>query len=285
MIVVTGATGHYGPLAIEELLARGVPAGQIVAIARDPGKAAGLAERGVQVRQADYTDPESLAAAFAGAEKLLFVSGSEAGQRIPQHRNVVDAARAAGVRLIAYTGILNADTTTMVLAGEHKATEAMIRESGLPYVFLRNTFYLEVYTANLGQAVEHGAIVDAVGDGRISGATRADLAAAGAVVLTTEGHENQAYELGGEPAFTLTELAEEVSRQSGRTVAYRNLSQPEYTDFLTSVGLPRPVAEIFADASVGASRDELFTDSGDLPRLLGRPTTPLADAVAAALKG
>ncbi|MEE6261847.1 SDR family oxidoreductase [Plantactinospora sonchi] len=285
MIVVTGATGHYGPLAIEELLARGVPAGQIVAIARDRGKAAGLAARGVQVRQADYTDPESLATAFAGAEKLLFVSSSAAGERLPQHRNVVDAARAAGIRLIAYTSILNADTTTMILAGEHKATEALIRESGLPYVFLRNTFYLEVYTAGLGQAVEHGAIVDAVGDGRISGATRADLAAAGAVVLTTEGHENQAYELGGEPAFTLAELADEVSRQSGRTVAYRNLSQPEYTDFLTSVGLPRPAAELYADASVGASRGELFTDSGDLPRLLGRPTTSLADAVAAALKG
>jgi NAD(P)H dehydrogenase (quinone) len=285
MIVVTGATGHYGPLAIEELLARGVPAGQIVAVARDPRKADALAARGVQVRRADYTDPESLAGALSGAEKLLFVSGSEVGQRVAQHRNVVDAAKAAGIRLIAYTSILNADTTGIRLADEHRATEAMIRESGVPFVLLRNTFYMEVYTATLRQAVEHGAIVDATGDGRISGATRADLAAAAAVVLTTEGHENRTYELGGEPAFTMADLAAEASRQSNRPVAFRNLSQSEYVDFLTKVGLPREAAEVYADASVGASRGELFTDSGDLPRLLGRATTPLAEAVAVALKG
>jgi len=285
MIVVTGATGHYGPLAIEELLARGVPAGQIVAVARDPRKADALAARGVQVRRADYTDPESLASALSGADKLLFVSGSEVGQRVAQHRNVVDAAKAAGIRLIAYTSILNADTTGIRLADEHRATEAMIRESGVPFVLLRNTFYMEVYTATLRQAVEHGAIVDATGDGRISGATRADLAAAAAVVLTTEGHENRTYELGGEPAFTMADLAAEASRQSNRPVAFRNLSQSEYVDFLTKVGLPREAAEVYADASVGASRGELFTDSGDLPRLLGRATTPLAEAVAVALKG
>ncbi|ROT26574.1 SDR family oxidoreductase [Micromonospora sp. HM5-17] len=284
MIVVTGATGHYGPLAIEELLARGVPAGQIVAAARDPQKATALAARGVQVRRADYTDPESLASALSGAEKLLFVSGSEVGQRVPQHRNVVEAATAAGVRLIAYTSILNADTTGIRLADEHRATEAMIRDSGVPYVLLRNTFYLEVYTAALPQAVEHGALVEATGDGRISAATRADLAAAAAVVLTTEGHENRVYELGGAPAITLAELAAEASRQSGRPIAFRNLSQAEYVDFLAGVGVPRAAAEYYADASIGASRGDLYTDSDDLPRLLGRATTPLAEAVAAALK-
>lgn len=285
MIIVTGATGPFGRLAIEELLTRGVPADQIVAAVRSPEKAAGLAARGVRVRRADYSDPPSLAAAFSGAEKLLFVSGSEVGQRIAQHRNVIDAARAAGVRLLAYTSILNADTTRIALATEHQATEAMIRESGLPFVLLRNTFYLEVYTASLADALERGELVDATGAGRISGATRADLAAAAVVVLTSEGHENNAYELGGEPAFTLAELAAEASRQTGRPLAHRAVSPQEYADILTGAGLPRPVAEVFADASAGVARGDLFTESEDLVRLLGRPTTGLATAVTEALKG
>lgn len=285
MIVVTGATGSFGRLAIEELLNRGVPADQIVAAVRTPDKAAGLAASGVQIRRADYTDPQSLATALHGAEKLLFVSGSEVGQRIAQHRNVVDAARAAGVRLLAYTSILNADSTRIMLAAEHQATEAMIRESGLPFVLLRNTFYMEVYTAGLPTALERGELVDATGTGRISGATRADLATAAAVVLTTEGHDNKVYELGGEPAFTLAELAAEASRQTGRPLVYRDVSPEEYVDVLTRAGLPRPAAEVFADASAGAARGDLYTESKDLARLLGRPTTDLAAAVAEALKG
>jgi NAD(P)H dehydrogenase (quinone) len=284
MIVVTGATGHLGPIVIEELLARGVPAAEIVAAVRTPEKAAGLAERGVQVRRADYDEPDSLVAAFAGADKLLFISGSEVGQRVRQHGNVVEAAKAAGVGLLVYTSILNADNTEMLLAEEHKATEAIIRESGLPYVLLRNAFYFEVYSANFPAALEHGALVNATGDNRLSVASRADFAGAAAAVLTTEGHENKVYELGGEPGFTLTELAAELTRQSGRTVVYNDLPGAEYTAFLTSVGLPQQAAEVFADASVGATRGEAFTDSGDLPRLLGRPTTSLTDAVAAALK-
>ncbi|MFI6758965.1 SDR family oxidoreductase [Micromonospora sp. NPDC050417] len=284
MIAVTGATGHLGQLVIDELITRGVPAGEIVAAVRSPEKAAGLAERGVQVRRADYNEPESLAAALAGAEKVLLISGSEVGQRVPQHRNVIEAAKAAGVRLLAYTGILNADVTETRLADEHKATEAIIRESGVPFAFLRNAFYFEVYSANFPAALEHGALVDAVGDAQLSVATRSDFAAAAAVVLTTEGHENKVYELGGEPAFTMAELAAELTRQSGRTVVYNNLTVPEYAGFLASVGLPQVIADIFADASGGASRGDGFTNSGDLSRLLGRPTTPLADAVAAALK-
>ncbi|RKR90428.1 NAD(P)H dehydrogenase (quinone) [Micromonospora pisi] len=285
MIVVTGATGHLGQLVVDELITRGVPAGEIVAAVRSPEKAAGLAARGVQVRRADYNEPESLAAALAGAEKVLLISGSEVGQRVAQHRNVVEAAKAAGVRLLAYTGTLNADVTEIMLADEHKATEVVIRESGVPFVFLRNAFYFEVYSANFPAALEHGALIDAVGDAQLSVATRADFAGAAAAVLVTEGHENKVYELGGEPSFTMAELATELSRQSGRTVVYNNLSVAEYAAFLASVGLPQAIADIFADASGGASRGDGFTDSGDLSRLLGRPTTPLTDAVAAALKG
>ncbi|WP_329107793.1 SDR family oxidoreductase [Micromonospora sp. NBC_01699] len=284
MIVVTGATGHLGPIVIEELLARGVPAEEIVAAVRTPEKAAGLAERGVRVRRADYDDPESLASAFAGADRVLLVSGTDVGQRVPQHRNAVEAARAAGVKLLAYTSILNADTTKLVLAADHQATEAIIRESGVPFVLLRNGFYLDLYTEGFAQNLEHGAIVDASGDGKMSVATRADFAAAAAAVLTTEGHENKAYELGSDWAFTVPALAAELSRQTGRTVVYNDLTPAEYTEFLAGVGVPRPMAEVLADTRVGVLRGELFTDSGDLSRLLGRPTTSLADAVAAALK-
>lgn len=283
MIVVTGATGKLGHLVVQDLLTRGVPAGEIVAAVRNPAKAADLAALGVAVREADYTRPETLTTALAGADRLLLVSSSEVGQRAAQHRNVVTAAVAAGVRLIAYTGILHSETTGIGLAAEHKATEELIRDSGLPFVFLRNGWYIENYTENLAPALEHGAILGSAGEGRVAAATRADYAAAAAAVLTGDGHENKAYELGGDEAFTMSELAAEVARQSGRDVVYRDLPADEYTAFLVSVGLPEPYAAILADSDLGVGRGELFTDSGDLSRLIGRPTTPLADAVAVAL--
>lgn len=285
MIAVTGATGHLGRLAVEAVLARGVPAHQVVALARTPTRAADLAAKGVAVRAADYREPETLTAALAGAEKLLLVSGSEVGQRLPQHRNVVAAAAAAGVGLLAYTSILNADTTGVGLAVEHKATEAVIRDSGLPYVFLRNGWYIENYTENLAPALEHGVVLGAAGGGRISGATRADFAAAAAAVLTSDGHAGNAYELGGDTPFTMTELAAEVSARSGKPVAYQDLPAEEYTRALVAAGLPEPVAAMLADNDLAVARGELFTDSGHLSTLIGRPTTPLARAVSAALAG
>lgn len=284
MIAVTGSTGHFGRIVIDRLLERGVPAGQIVAVARNPAKAAGIAARGVQVRQADYSQPESLVAALQGVQKLLFVSGSEAGQRIPQHRNVVDAARRAGVRLIAYTGILNADTTGMQLAAEHKATEEMIRASGIPFVLLRNSWYLENYTGNLASTVEHGVLLGSADDGRLNAATRADLAEAAAAVIAGEGHENQVYELGGDVAFTLPELAEVISRESGRPVEYRNLPEDAYAEALIGFGLPEGFARVLADSDRGIARGELYTERGDLRRLISRATTTPTEAVAAALR-
>jgi len=285
MIAVTGATGHLGRLAIENLLDRGVPAGEIVAIARNPEKAQDLAARGVQVRQADYTRPETLVAALQGVEKLLLVSGSELGQRLAQHTNIVRAAREAGVRFLAYTSILNAGTSKMQLAAEHLASEELIRASGIPFVLLRNSWYLENYTENLGPALEYGALLGSADDGRVSAATRADYAAAAAAVVTGEGHENRTYELGGDESFTLSELAEIISRESGRPVAYRDLPEEEYAQALMSFGLPEPVARMLADSDRGIARGELFTESGDLRRLIGRPTTPPREAVAAALRG
>src|SRR3954452_20656237 len=256
-IVVTGATGHLGRLAIESLLAKGVPAADIVGIGRQVEKLDGL---GITVKRASYDDPQTLTAAFAGADKVLFISGSEVGKRIQQHRNVVDAATEAGVSLIAYTSAPYADTTDMKLAAEHLATERMILESGLPYTFLRNCWYFENY--NVAQAIEHG-VFGAAGDGKISAAPRADYAEAAASVLAGEGHEGKVYELGG-AAFTLAELAAEISRQSGRPVTYTNLPQDKYVEFLVGVGVPAPYAATLADSDRAASHSALEVPTTDM---------------------
>jgi NAD(P)H dehydrogenase (quinone) len=275
-IVVTGATGHLGRLAIQSLLAKGVPAADIVGVGRQLDK---IADLGVTAKHADYEDVDSLIAAFTGADKVLFISGSEPGTRLQQHTNVVAAAKQAGVGLIAYTSILRADTTKMLLAADHKATEALLAESGVPYVFLRNGWYIENYSVD--QALANG-LIGASGDGRFSAATRADFAEAAAAAVVTEGHEGKAYELGGE-AFTMTELAAEISRQSGQEVTYTDLSPEKYVEVLVGVGVPAPFAEILADSDRNAADGALFTPVTDLETLLGRPVTPLATAIAAAL--
>ncbi|MFR9780526.1 SDR family oxidoreductase [Micromonospora sp. MS34] len=279
-IVVTGATGHLGRLTIEALLDRGVPADQIVALGRDTGRLADLSGRGVATRRADYDDPGSLRAAFTGAEKLMFVSGSEVGKRVVQHGNVVTAAKEANVGLIAYTSIANADTSSLVLAAEHKATEQLIKDSGLPYVFLRNSWYLENYTGQLPTYLEHG-VAGAAGDGRVSAATRADYAAAAATVLTGSGPANTRYELGG-PPFTMTELATEISRQAGTPVSYTDLPVDRYTELLVAAGLPEGYAAVLADGDRGLAQGELEVGD-DLAKLLGRTPTTLAEAIRVAL--
>lgn len=281
---VTAASGHLGRLAVQALIDQGVPADQIVAAARTPEKIADLAALGVQVRAADYSQPETLASAFAGTEKLLLISGSEVGQRVPQHTNAINAAVDAGVKLIAYTSAPYADTTALPIAPEHKATEEVIRASGVPFVLLRNSWYFENYTENLAPALQHGALLGSAGDGRISAATRADFAAAAAAVLIGDGHEGKVYELGGDVPFTMAELAAEVTRQSGTEVAYRDLPADEYEKALVAAGVPAGYANVLAACDVEVRNGALFVDSGDLSRLIGRPTTSLADAVAAAFK-
>lgn len=282
MIVVTAASGHLGRLVIDQLLQK-VPAGQVVAAVRNPDQAKDLAARGVQVRKADYNQPATLDAAFQGAEQVLLISGSEVGQRIRQHQAAVEAAKKAGVEHLVYTSILHADTSRMALAEEHLATERIIRASGLPFTLLRNGWYLENYTENLGPALQYGALMGAAKEGRIAGATRADYAAAAVVVLTTPGHESKVYELAGDQPFTMAELAAEVSRQAGKPVAYNDLPAEQYARALEGVGVPAPFAQSLANADQGVARGELDDRSGDLRRLIGRPTTPLATAVAAAL--
>ncbi|WP_019012385.1 SDR family oxidoreductase [Deinococcus aquatilis] len=281
MIAITGATGHLGQLTIHALLGRGAAPQDIVALVRDPQKAEALAALGVQVRRADYKQPETLKAALEGVDRLLLVSSNDFEDRVGQHRRVVEAAQQAGVTLLAYTSILRADTSGLSLAADHQATEELIRASGLPFVFLRNSWYMENY--NPAQAVQHGVVAGSAGEGRVSAAARADYAAAAAAVLTGPGHENAVYELGGDQAFTLTELAAEVQAQSGRPVAYQNMPQDAYAQMLRGVGVPDAVADMLADSDVHLGQGDLYTESRDLSRLIGRPTTSLTEAVKAAL--
>lgn len=282
MIAVTGATGQLGTLVIEALL-KTVPANQIIAAVRTPSKARAFADKGVQVREADYSRPETLAAAFAGATKVLLISGNEVGQRVPQHQAVIDAAKKAGVQLVAYTSLLKADTTGLLLGTEHVATEQYLQASGVPYALLRNGWYTENLTAGIPPALQQGAFIGSTKDGRIAAATRADYAAAAAAVLTGEGHENKIYELAGDTAFTRAELAAEVSKQTGKTIGYHDLPEQEYEKILATF-LPHGLAPILADAEAKAADGALDDNSHTLSKLIGRPTEPLATTVADALK-
>ena len=282
-VVVTGATGHLGRLVVQNLLDRGVPAGEIVATGRRTETLAELADRGVVVRPSDFEDPDSLAAVFAGAQKVLLVSSSAMGQRVAQHTNAIEAAKAAGVELLAYTSILNADTSKMLLAGEHQATEAVLRASGVPFTLLRNGWYHENYTAQIPVYLQHSGVIGAARDGRISAAARADYAAAAGAVLAQDGHAGAVYELGGTESFTLAELAATVAAATGQEIGYTDLPVEALTQALLGAGLPQPMAETFADVDRWIAEGALHTDSPDLARLAGRPTTSLKDSVAAAL--
>jgi NAD(P)H dehydrogenase (quinone) len=256
-----------------------------VAAVRTPEKARDLAALGVQVRQADYDRPETLDQAFQGAEKLLLISSSEVGKRFPQHQAAIEAARRSGVPLLAYTSLLRADSSPLPLAAEHKATEAFLKASGVPHVLLRNGWYTENYAAGIPAALQHGVLLGSAGAGKVAFAARADYAAAAARVLLLEGQAGKVYELAGDTGHTLAELAEEISRQAGRTIPYQDLPEAEYKGILLGAGLPEPIAALLAESDTGARKGGLDDSGHALSRLIGRPTTPMAEVVAAAMKG
>ena len=278
MIAITGATGQLGQHVIESLL-KTVPASQIVAIVRNPAKATALSQQGITIRQADYSDEAAFTTALQGIDKLLLISSSEVGQRAPQHRNVINAAKAAHVKFIAYTSLLHADTSPLGLADEHVATEQMLAESGIAYALLRNGWYTENYLASAPAALEHGVFIGAADEGKIASATRADYAAAAARVISEDGHAGKTYELAGDAGWTLSQLAAELAKQSGKKVVYQNLSEADFAAALKGVGLPAGLADMLADSDTGASKGGLFDDSHTLSKLIGRPTTSLADSV------
>ncbi len=278
-IGITGATGNLGRLVVE-LLKEKVAAGHIVALVRNPSKAADL---GVETRVFDYTNADSLAASLLGIDKLLLISGNELGQRLPQHKAVIEAAIQAGVKHLIYTSILHADSSPLSLAVEHYGTEVLLKDSGLTYTILRNGWYTENYTGSAKGAIGAGAFIGNAGEGKIASASRLDYAEAAVAVLAGEGHENKIYELAGDEAYTLAELAAEISRQSEKNIPYNNLTEAQYADILKSFGLPAGLAEMLADSDTGASKGGLFDDSHVLSSLIGRPTTPLAKTVAEAI--
>lgn len=280
---VTGATGKLGRLVIASLLRR-VPAGQIVAGVRDLAKAADLAALGVQLRVADYNRVETLAPALRGIDRLLLISGSEVGQRVRQHTAVIHAAQQAGVKLIAYTSVLRAQDSILGLAVEHKATEAALLASGVPYLLLRNGWYLENVLGKIEPALKFGEVQTCAADGRFSSATRADYAEATAVALTQPIEvPGRTYELAGSSSFTIADFAQTLSRLSGKTVHSRNLTQAQFQAALAAAGLPDFVAAILADSDAAAAAGWLYDDSRTLERLIGRPTTTLAQAIEQAL--
>ena len=282
-IVITGATGQLGRHVVEALLQRNVPAAEIVATGRSLEKLADFSARGVQVKPMDYSDPASVAEALQGASKVLLISGSEVGQRVDQHRTVIEAAKAEGVELVAYTSIANADTTVMKLASEHQATEAILKDSGLPFAILRNGWYLENYTDQLQGTLAQGALAGSAGEGKVSAASRADYAEAAAAVLVADDQAGKVYELGGDHAFTLAELAQEISNAASKPVVYQDLPAEEYAGLLAGFGVPEAFAEILADSDLGIARGDLLVSGSDLRTLIGRPTTPMPAAVRSAV--
>ncbi|MEU0200332.1 MULTISPECIES: SDR family oxidoreductase [unclassified Streptomyces] len=282
-IVVTGATGHLGRHVVEQLLEK-VPAEQITAVVRNAEKAADFADRGVKIALADYNAPASFDGLFSAGDKVLLVSGNEFDKgRVQQHKVVIDAAKAVGVALLAYTSAPG--SLTAALADDHRGTEEILLDSGVPYTLLRNGWYHENYTENLAPVLEHNAVVAAAGEGKVSSASRADYAAAAVAVLTGEGHENKTYELGGDTPWSFAEYAAELSRQTGKEITYNAVSPEALVGILAGAGLPEPFAQILAGVDVSIEKGELVVSTGDLSRLTGRPTTPFSEAIAAALKG
>jgi NAD(P)H dehydrogenase (quinone) len=270
---VTGATGHLGRLAVAELLARGVPATDVVALARTPDRAADL---GVPVRRADYSEPATLPAALAGIDVLLLVSGNELGQRLPQHRAVVEAAKTAGVQQVVYTSLPRADVSASPLAGEHKGTEELLRDSGLPYAVLRNNWYFENYTVQLPQYLQRGEVTGLSAHAHIAAAARADYAAAAAAALLAPPPHGTVVELNG-PGFGLAELAATISEVTGTEVAYRDVTADELRATLRASGLDEATAGFLVALEESSARGDLDVRTADLERLLGRPATTLAE--------
>ncbi|UZR97398.1 SDR family oxidoreductase [Chondrinema litorale] len=278
-IGVTGATGQLGNFVVAELKKR-VASEDIVALVRTPEKAA---ELGVEAREFNYDKSATLTESLKGIDHLLLISGSEVGKRKEQHTNVINAAKEAGIQWIVYTSLLHADQSSLSLAEEHLATEAALKESGLTHTILRNGWYTENYTGSIAGALQAGAFVGSAGEGKVSSAARIDFAEAAAIVITDTSYKGKVFELAGDEYYTLSDLAAEISKQTGKDIPYNNLPEKDYAEILKSVGLPEGLAYAIAGWDVGASKDDLYDDSKQLSKILGRKTTPLSESVKAAL--
>jgi len=278
-IGITGATGQLGKLVVDQLKGK-VGKDSIVALVRNPEKAK---ELGVESRSFDYDKPEGIAEQLKGIDRLLLISANEIGQRARQHKNVIDAAKSAGIKWLVYTSLLHADSTTINLAGEHLETEKLLKDSGVDYTILRNGWYTENYTGSIQGALAGGAFIGSAGSGKISSAARLDYAEAAANVLTDESYKGKVFELAGDKSYTLHDLAAEISKQTGKDIPYKNLPETEYAEILEIFNIPKVFADGIASWDVSASKGDLFDDSQQLSKLIGRPTTPMAESVKSAL--
>jgi NAD(P)H dehydrogenase (quinone) len=283
MIVITGATGQLGRLVITELLQR-VPANEIVAATRHPENAIDLSEIGLTVRRCDYDDPATLADAFKPDDRVLLISSNDFVNSVRQHTAVVEAAHTSDVSLLVYTSLLNAAQSRLIVAQPHRATEPVIRQSGVPYTLLRNNLYSEHFTPFVQLALRSGTFASSTGDGRVASATRGDFAAAAATVLTEPGHEGKTYELSGDVAWSNVDLVETLSSISGIEVRLRELSSDEQRQAIRTAGFPAPVAEVFVNTYEGIADGQLAATDATLRTLIGCPTTTLAETLSAALR-
>lgn len=284
MYAVTGTSGHLGQLVVEALRKQ-APASRIVALARDPAKASEVNKSADSVRAFDYDKPGTLSSALEGISKLVLVSSNAMGGRVEQHKAVIDAAKAAGVELIAYTGILHGEKSPINLGKEHHETERLVKQSGLRYVFLRNGWYIENYVAFLKPALANGVFPASAGNGRISAAGRADYAEAAALsLIQDDGSTERVYELAGDTAFTLSEFVAEASRQANKPIQYKNLPESDFAALLSKFGLPPHLAADLAQSSSATAQDALFDDSRALSNLIGHPTASYSAVIAHALK-
>ncbi|TAN11626.1 MAG: SDR family oxidoreductase [Chitinophagaceae bacterium] len=279
-IGITGATGQLGNLVVHKLKEK-VPAGNIIALVRSVEK---VTEPGVAARGFDYEKPDILKTALKDVDTLLLISASGLEGRFPKHKNVIEAAKQSGVRWIVYTSLLHTDSSSIDLAKEHKVTEKILIDSGISFTILRNGWYTENYTSSVPGAIRGGAFMGCAGNGKISLAARADYADAAVAVLTGRGHPGKTYELAGDNAYTLSDLAAEISRQTGKNIPYKNLSEKEYTEALTGFGIPEMFAKAIAGWDTGASKNDLFDDSRQLSQLTGKPTTPLSLSITEAIQ-
>ncbi|MFM2481541.1 SDR family oxidoreductase [Celerinatantimonas sp. YJH-8] len=283
MIAVTGATGQLGQFVIKHLLQK-TPKDRVIALVRNPEKAKSIQALGIQVRQADYTKPDTLTAALQGVTKLLLISSSEVGQRIVQHQNVINAAKQAGVELIAYTSLLHANTSPLLLAQEHIETEAYLKQANVPHVLLRNGWYTENYLASVAPALANGGFIGCAKDGKISSAAREDYAEAAVAVLTSEEPQSgKVYELAGDESYTLAELCAIISKESGKNIPYIDMEESQFVKALEGAGLPAPLAGVLGNSDTGASQGGLFDDSHVLSSLIDHPTQSLRQMVKAHL--
>lgn len=277
-ILVTAASGQLGHLVIDALLARGASPDSIVAGARTVAKAADLADKGVRVVPLDYTVPESIDTALEGVDSVLLISGSDPGARLAGHVNVIEAAARAGVKKLAYTSVSHADTSELVLAPDHKATEEAIAASGIPAVLLRNNWYIENSAGDLATAARTGVLSAAVGDAAISAAARIDFAEAAAAVMLDDAHIGRTYELAG-PRATYSDIAAAMSEVLGREVVYTPATAEELAARLSSFGLDEGTVGFVMALDTGIARGDLDVTDSALTDLIGRPATSWVDAL------